>query len=159
MKRLLRIADVEHGVFVRMPDVLAPLAPEANDLQWSILDLGDVIADDTTDLDVVAMEQQVFDSLTGRKLSFADLSGFAASTIQVIDGLFVACASGAPLPVRSDDDLASLTGSDVVVAAFDSTFWLVSASNDVLARVERSFRDVTEEHPASAPLRAWGPTP
>jgi hypothetical protein len=148
-----------NGVFPRMPKVLAPVAPEANELQWSIVDLGDVIADETTDLDVLATERRVFDSPTGRRLSFAELSDFAACTIQVIDGLFVACTTGAQLPDRSDEDLAILTSADFVVTAFDSMFWLVGASDEVLARVERTFRDVTEEDPASTPLRGWGPTP
>lgn len=79
--------------------------------------------------------------------------------MQVIDGLFVACVDDARLPRRSDDDLAILRAADLVVAAFDSTFWLVSATDPVLKRVEHSFGVVTEEDPASTPLRAWGPTP
>jgi hypothetical protein len=106
MNRLLRIADVEDGVLITMPDVLAPLAPEANELRWGILDLADVIADESTDLDVLDLERQVLDSPTGRGLSFAELSDFAASTVQVIDGLFVACVDDAQLPRRSDDDVA-----------------------------------------------------
>jgi hypothetical protein len=151
--RLLRIADVKNGVFLGMSEVLAPLAPEANELRWNILDVGDVIADEDADLDVLDNERRVLDSPTGRELSFAELSSFAASTMQVIDGLFVACVYDRRLPRRSDDDLAILSDADLVVAAFDSTFWLVSAADPVLKRVEHSFRVVTEEDPASTPLR------
>jgi hypothetical protein len=157
--RLLCIADVVGGVFLRMPDVLASLAPEADDLEWSILDIGDIVVDDSTTLDVIALERDVLESSTGLQLSFEQLSRFADDTTQVIDGLFVGCIEAAPRPRRHDADTAILSEAAMVVAAFDSTVWLVSASEPVLARIMRDFNAVSEVDPASTPLRAWGATP
>jgi hypothetical protein len=87
VKRLVRIADKRNRVFLRMPEVLAALPPEASSLQWHILDLREV------------------------------------------------------------------------VAAVDSSFWLVSGPDRVLDHLKTVFRDVTEQEPSSTPLRAWGPSP
>jgi hypothetical protein len=38
LTRLVCIADVVGGVFLQMSAILASLAPEADDLEWSILD-------------------------------------------------------------------------------------------------------------------------
>ena len=159
MKRLLRVSDVLGGVFLRMADVLAALPPEVHELRWSILDLGDVVADESTQLDVGELERKVFGSPTGLELSFAELSRFAAETIQVIDGRFLGRSRAAASPQRSDADVAILDESDVVVAPFDSTFWLISANDAALDHIARRFDAVSEEDPASTPLRAWGPTP
>jgi hypothetical protein len=155
MNRVLRIADITDGVFPFMPPVLAPLAPEAHALHWSILDLGDVTSDQRWDLNLPFVEQQALGSATGFKLSFEDLTAFAARVHQVIDGLFVGCERPSQLPRRSDNDLTILRKADMLVAAFDSTFWLVSASDDVLDRYPTRFRQVTEEDPASIRLSAW----
>lgn len=156
MNRLLRIADLSGGIFLDMPAVLTPLRPDAEALHWSILDLGDVVATEESGVDVLELERTVFSSPTGLSMSFRELWSFASNTGQVIDGLFVAYPEGAEPPQRTDDDRAVVGGSEMVVAAFDSTFWLVSAPDRVLSRVEESFRDVTEEDPGSTPLRAWG---
>ena len=41
----------------------------------------------------------------------------------------------------------------MLLAAFDSTFWLVSADTAVVSRLEAAFDDVTDARP---PLSAWG---
>jgi hypothetical protein len=156
MNRLLRIADITDGVFPLMPPVLAPLAPEAHALHWSILDLHEATADERWDLSLPFVEQQVLGSPTGFKLSFEELTAFAERVHQVIDGLFVACEQPSQLPRRSDNDLTVLEKADMLVAAFDSSFWLVSAPDDVLDRYSKRFRQVTEEDPTSVPLSAWG---
>jgi hypothetical protein len=154
--RVLRLADTADGVFLSMPEVLAPLSPEAHALRWSILDLREVIADERWDLNLAFIEQRVIGSPTGMELSFEELCGFGERVSQVIDGLFVGCDPSARFPRRTDDDRAILENSNMLVAAIDSTFWLVSAADEVAARIERRFHAVTEEDPASAQLSTWG---
>lgn len=156
MNRLLQIADIVDGAFLQMPEVVAALSPEAHALQWSILDLGDVIANERWDLDLPFVKQRVLDSPKGFELSFQDLTAFAARVRQVIDGLFVGCERSSRLPRRDDDDPTILQNTDMLVAALDSTFWLVSAPDNVLARYETRFDRVTEANPASIPLSTWG---
>jgi hypothetical protein len=65
----------------------------------------------------------------------------------------VGCASCAPFPARTGDDASILEAADMLLAAFDSTFWLLSADTTVVSRVETAFDDVTDAGP---PLSAWG---
>ncbi len=157
MKRVLRIDDVKDHVFLTMPEVLAGLPAAASSLQWHILDLGDVVATDDSWLDVLELEERVLASPTGLPMSFTELSDFAGATRQVIDGLFVATLPGSPPPRRADADATILDGSEAVLAAFDNTFWLVSAPASWREHIARSFKDVEEEEPGATPLRAWGP--
>ena len=148
MSRVVRLSPS-----LSMPEVLVPLGPDAARLTWSILDLGDVISWEELAIDLPALERRVFNSMTGLHLSFNELRDFARRTRQVIDGLFVACADPAELPQRQDSDDTILAHAVIAVAAFDSTFWLVSASDDVLRRVGSCFPDMTEHD--GGPLRAW----
>ncbi|MBJ7518750.1 MAG: hypothetical protein JHC84_03540 [Solirubrobacteraceae bacterium] len=159
MKRVLRIADLKDHVFLTMPEILAALPPEASSLQWCVLDLGDVTADDASGLNVLEMEDRVFSSPTGLYLSFDELSDFARSTRQVIDGLFVATRPSAPPIQRDEADASILDQSVAVVAAWDSSFWLVGAPDSWLRHLEQVFNDVHEEDITATPLRAWGPSP
>lgn len=105
------------------------------------------------------MEERVFSSPTGLPLSFDELSDFARSTRQVIDGLFVATEPSVPPPRRDETDAAILEQSVAVVSAWDSTFWLVGAPNSWLERLEQVFNDVHDEDIVATPGRAWGPSP
>lgn len=157
MKRVLRIDDVKDHVFLTMPEVVAGLPPEASSLQWHILDLGGVVADDDSVLNVLELEERVLASPTGLPMSFTELSDFARESRQVIDGLFVATVPGNEPPRRTDADATIIGLSEVVVAAWDSTFWLVVAPDSWRDHIARAFYDVHEEDPGSTPLRAWGP--
>lgn len=159
MKRVLRIADLKDNVFLTMPEVLAALPAEASSLQWHILDLGDVVAADDSELNVLELEERVFASPTGLPLTFDELSEFARNTRQVIDGLFVATEPNAPPPERQAADAVILDQSAAVVAAWDSTFWMVSAPERWLEQIGQAFDDVHEEDMAATPLRAWGASP
>jgi hypothetical protein len=127
-------------------------------LAWTILDIGEVVTWEELQIDLSELEQRIFSSNTGMHLSFTELREFGRRTRQVIDGLFVACVDTARLPQRQDPDATILAQAEMVVAAFDSTWWLISAPEHVLQRVGSCFPEMTE-HDASAPLRAWGPTP
>ena len=155
----MRIADLKDNVFLTMPDVLVALPVEASSLQWRILDLGDVVAEDDSGLNLLELEERVFASPTGLPLTFDELSEFAQSTRQVIDGLFVATVPGNDPPRRTDADATILAQSAVVVAAWDSTFWMVSVPDTWLDQIKHAFDDVHEEDIGTTPLRAWGPSP
>ena len=154
MRRLVQIGDTVNNVFLHMPSVLSPLLPDAERLQWSILDLGEAYRPSGRwRLDRDELDDRVFGAPTGFALSFADLASFAQACDQIIDGLFVACRSSAQFPARSDDDATILEAADMLVAAFDSSFWPVSADTTVVSRIEETFHEVT---PATPPLSSWG---
>ena len=151
---MVKIGDSVNHVFLDMPSVLSPLMPDAERLQWSVLDLGEAyLPSGRWKLDRDELDDRVLGSPTGFALSFADLASFAQACDQIIDGLFVACSSSARFPARTDDDATILGAADMLVAAFDSSFWLVSADTKVVSRVEDAFREVS---PATPPLSAWG---
>ena len=156
MNRVLLIADLKRGVFLTMPEVLAALPAESASFDWHILDLGDVVAHDDSELNVLKLEERVFSSPRGLPMSFTELEEFAGSTRQVIDGLFVATERAAPPPLRTDDDATVLRNSEAVVAAVDSTFWLVAAPDSWLDRLAGRFDDVHWKRPGEIALRTWG---
>lgn len=155
MASLLRIADLdEQGIILTMPEVLSPLRPDVESLRWSILDLREAVPQEGHEADLDDVERRVSASPDGLRMSFRDLSDFAAKTRQMIDGLFVACADPAQMPKCDDHDAAILARSDVVLAAVDSSFWLCSGPEAILRRVEERFTDVCEVDPTSVSLSA-----
>jgi hypothetical protein len=136
--------------------VLRSLEPEARALRWSILDLSEAFAPEGSDMNVLALEREVEASPTGLHLSFRELQRLADCLQQVVDGLFVGCANHASFPSRADSDMHIIERSSAVVAAFDSSFWLVSASGDVLDRLHRRFSQVSEMSVSAVRLSAWG---
>lgn len=139
-----------------MLDVLAPLTPDAYGLHWSVLHLGEVIADDRWDLNVPVIEQQVRRNPRGLELSFEELLDFASRVHQVIDGVFVGSEWPARLPRHTDNAMTVLEKADMLIATIDSTYWLVSAPANVLSRVEDRFERVTEESPESVQVATLG---
>ena len=116
MASLLRIADLdEQGIILTMPEVLSPLRPDVESLGWSILDLREAVPQEGHEADLDDVERRVSASPDGLRMSFRDLSDFAAKTRQMIDGLFVACADPAQMPKCDDHDAAILARSDVVL--------------------------------------------
>ncbi len=151
MNRVLRVNDR-----VKLPEVMETLLPEGRDLSWSMLDLNEVVPAEGWDLRIPFREPRVVASPTGWQLPLDELVAFGEWARQIIDGLFVACTSADAFPVRSDSDAAILERADMLVAAIDGDFWLVSAANEVLARVESAFEDTTEVDPAAYRLSIWG---
>ena len=154
MNRLLRVADRVDGGPVSMPRVLAALVPEAYGLTWTVLDLGEVVADERWDLNLPFIEQRVDASPRGFELSFADLSAFAERVRQVVEGLFVGCADPVRLPRRTDDDATILERAGMLVAATDGG-WLVSAEDELLFRYEARFEQVSELSTSAVELPGW----
>ncbi|MFN8123054.1 MAG: hypothetical protein U0237_11565 [Thermoleophilia bacterium] len=90
-------------------------------LRWSILELWATAKDATTDL--LTMERLAAASPTGLMVGDSELRQIASKLSQVIDGIFVGFR-GDP-PARSATDLRAY--ADVVIEAFDSTYWRVHA--------------------------------
>jgi hypothetical protein len=151
MGRVLRVHDC-----LTLPDVLGVLAPEACSLHWSVLDLGEVVPGEGWDMRVPYREPRVLESSRGWRLTFAELVAFGEWASQVIDGVFVASVSSQRLPRRSDDDTKVIEQADMVVAAVDSSFWYVSASDDVVARAAGAFHKWIEVEPVDVRLSTWG---
>src|ERR671914_2831174 len=90
MSRIVRINEVRDHVFLHVREVLGALQPEARELEWTILALGDTVAaEEPNRLDVLALEDQVQGSDTGLRMTFDELLRLAERFAQVVDGLFV----------------------------------------------------------------------
>ncbi len=122
-----------------MPAVLQDLSPEAHALQGTILDLGEVIVDERWDLNLPLIKTSVERSPTGMRFSFEELEAFASRVRQVIDGLFAGCRRPNRLPRRSHSDREILDRADMLIAAIDSSFWLVSADEGGARTVRDGF--------------------
>jgi len=57
--RLVKVADIVNGGFLQMSEILGELTPEAYALQWSVLDLGKVVAEERWDLNLSFIESVV----------------------------------------------------------------------------------------------------
>jgi hypothetical protein len=156
MAGVVRIADTTGGVFLHPTDVFAALGPEAHELDWAILDLPEAFAPDGSDLDLLSIERQVEESPNGLHLTFAELQRFATALQQVIDGLFVGNRPGHGFPSRDQSDAALIAEAEVMVAAVDSSFWLVSGPSKMLDRIRARFADVADVDPSEVTLSAWG---
>jgi hypothetical protein len=121
-----------------------------------VLDLGEAFAQDDSDLDLLAIERQVELAPTGLQMTFDELQRLAAGLVQVVDGLFVGCAAADRFPSRSASDDEIIEHAHITVAAFDSTFWLVSAPEAVLDRIHAQFERVSERDAFAVNLSAWG---
>jgi hypothetical protein len=151
MSRVLRVYDR-----LTLPEVLDLLTPEALSLQWSVLDLGEVVPGEGWDMRVPYREPRVLESSRGWLLTFAELVAFGEWAVQVIDGVFVACVSSEHLPSRSDDDAQVIEQTDMVVAAVDSSFWYVSASDEIIDRAARALKEWSEVERGAIRLSTWG---
>jgi hypothetical protein len=107
MSRVIQIADTLDGVFVHVTDVLSLLEPEATKLGWVVLDLREAFAPQGSDLDVLAVQQQVEQAPTGLHLTFDELQRLAAGLQQVVDGL--AFRRGRLRMARSSNEPTSLS--------------------------------------------------
>ena len=154
MKRVIEVSDTRDGVFLPMGHMLSVLEPEATELQRTILDLGFAFAPEGSDLDVLAIERKVGQSPTGLHLTFRELQRLAADLQQVVDGLFVGCAVADEFPSRADTDSVIVERAGIALAAFDSSFWLVSGPNELLDRLRARFRRVAEVAPSEVKLSA-----
>jgi hypothetical protein len=93
---------------------------------------------------------------TGMHVSFHELQRLATGLQQVVDGLFVGCADADRFPARTASDGVIMRQADITVAAFDSSFWLVSGPDAVLDRIQAQFERVTERDASVVKLSAWG---
>jgi hypothetical protein len=81
--------------------------------------------------------QHVDSSPFGVPLSWESLADLLNNLVQVVDGNFVGCSDPAQVPRVQDTDLPTLHHScELVVTAFDSTLWWVSAPQPVIKRLQ-----------------------
>lgn len=153
---VVRIGDTRNRVFLHPLEVLKAVAPEAERMTWAILDLREAFAPEGSELDVLDVQHRVEERPMGLLCQYDELLRFVAGLQQVVDGLFVGCTDPARIPARDDTDAVVLARSDIVVAAFDSSFWIVGADDNVAARLRAQFEDVVTEDPEAVTLSAWG---
>jgi hypothetical protein len=153
---VIRVADTHGGVFLHPTAVLEVLPREAADLHWTILDLREAFAPEGSEFDVLAVAEKVEQSVTGLHVTYDELLTMSARLEQVIDGLFIGRSDPHDFPSRAESDEVVLARAEVVLAAVDSSFWIVSASAGVLDRFRARFEKVTDEDPSRLSLSAWG---
>jgi hypothetical protein len=112
-------------------DLLRLVAPEGPTLAWAVLDLWALLREAAPLPDGRSygeFEAAVLASPTGVPVRWDDLLALAEAFRQVIDGVFVACQAGAPIPSLD----AGLTpqfyaACELVLEAHDGTLWVVYA--------------------------------
>jgi hypothetical protein len=128
--------EIWDGPSVQLRDLLDQL-PGVDGLRWSVMEIWTVARSDATDVSSIEMRS-------------SELRELADELAQVIDGIF-AGYRGEP-PSRSDKDLRHTT--EIVIEAFDSTFWRVYARDagvaEQLRRTYTDVRDVLPETPIPA---------
>jgi hypothetical protein len=116
------------------------LRPEAEGLTWVIWGWMDASwNEDSADSDVVH-EERVESSPLGVPMSWDALTDLLSAAVQVVDGNFVGCSDPSLVPHFPDANLRILHEScEIVVTAFDSSEWIVSAPPPVIERLEVAF--------------------
>jgi hypothetical protein len=155
MGRLVRIDDTVNGTVLPPSQVFAVLPAKVEALHWRVLDLGEVVPVDGREQELAEIERRVHTAPGGLPLRYQDLLSIAASMRQLIDGLFVAASARERLPVRGDDDATILKQCEIVLAAIDSSFWLLKAEDDLLERVRDAFAALHEVAPEAVSLSTW----
>jgi hypothetical protein len=139
--------EIWDGPSVQLRDLLDQL-PGVDGLRWSVMEIWTVARSDATD--VSSIESRAAGSPKGLEMRSSELRELADELAQVIDGIF-AGYRGEP-PSRSDKDLRHTT--EIVIEAFDSTFWRVYARDagvaEQLRRTYTDVRDVLPETPIPA---------
>ncbi len=114
-------------------------------LRWSILELWATAEDGTIHL--LAIDRLAAASPTGLMVDDSELRQIASRLSQVIDAIFVGFRRDPP--VRFATDLRPC--ADVVIEAFDGTYWRVHARHDTaLDRIRRAGYSLRELVPEPA---------
>jgi hypothetical protein len=157
VSRLLKIADTrpvgQGRAFLPLSEILDSLSPDADRLVWSIFDLREAVPVEGSGIDPAQIDQEARTSPTGLHKTFPALRDLAEHMTQIIDGLFVGSAEEGRLPQASQPDVSIIEQADMVVAAIDSSFWLVAAPDRVLDRFAQTFSKVAEVDPVHAQIR------
>lgn len=131
----------------RFERILAPLLPEASDLRWSIRTLPWAVGPGAGTL-----EAQAERTPAGVAVTFEELQSPAGTLDQAIDGLFVGLAEDAPaIPDNASSETESRMAT-TLVAAFDSSSWIMGAPDTLLHRFRAGFADVRPRAHGEAPL-------
>ena len=130
-------------------DLLRLVAPEGPTLAWATIDLWTQLREAAplpNGRRYGEFEAAIRAAPAGVRVSWDELLALAEAFQQVIDGVFVACQAGAPIPSLD----AGLTpqfyaACAIVLEALDSTLWRVYARDPaVLQRIRAAFHDITE---------------
>jgi hypothetical protein len=134
--RTVRIPPVNGDRAIPDPDdVFDALLPEAAALVWALSDAEWVVAKEGSPLNVDLLQGDVAAGPSGLVLSWAELRGLLDNVLQVIDGTFVACHDQESIPPRSALHEELVGKAEMVVTAFDSSYWLVTAPDPVVVRL------------------------
>jgi len=147
MPRTLRIPSAPgERVFASPQEIFGSLQPDAQARSWVLWGDFWMTAAPDADLDVLALEERVRAAAHGVEMTWNDLDQLLAQLLQVIDGTLIGRSPGAELPAYPETGWQEIHRThDLVVTADDSTFWWVTAPEEVIARVRARFPHVEED--------------
>jgi hypothetical protein len=126
-------------------EVFGPLRPEAEELTWVMWGWMHASAKMDADVHLGELEERVNSSPFGVPISWESLSGLLSELVQIVDGNFIGCRDPSQVPRFPETDLRTLhRTSEIVVTAFDSGCWFVSAPPSVIQRVRLAFPHAEE---------------
>lgn len=147
VERVIRIRDLNEGIFLYLLDLLPVFEPEGHAWTWSLQVVPDVSAEEGWDFNLDALERQIEGDHRGLRMGFEDLIRFGGRVGQVVGGEFLAGESPSALPRRHDDAAAACRSAVAGLAAIDSTYWLLGGPTAIVERAVERFRDVDEVTP------------
>jgi hypothetical protein len=137
--RTVRVPAAEGRAIPDPTEVFDALLPEAATLAWAVSDAEWFTAKDESSLDVDRLRDDVEAEPRGLVLDWPELRALLDDVLQVIDGTFVACREQASIPPRSAVHEELVPRAQMVVTALDSSYWLVTAADQVAARLIERF--------------------
>jgi hypothetical protein len=96
-------------------------------------------AKDESSLDVDRLRDDVEAEPRGLVMDWPQLRALLDDVLQVIDGTFVACRNQESIPPRSAVHEELVPSAEIVVTAIDSSYWLVTAADQVATRLIERF--------------------
>jgi hypothetical protein len=149
-RETLRIPPAPGSQFIAAPEeIFRPLWATAGGFTWVLWGETQMTARPESDLNVLELERRVESSPHGVAMAWPSVSELLSQLVQVIDGTFIGSRDPAAVPRYPETPLEVVhRDEELVVTAFDSSWWWVSAEAEVTARVKAAF-------PHAEPERAF----
>jgi hypothetical protein len=138
---VIEIRDSQNGVLIAgLSGILSQFPPHSDNLHWAFLSL-EALGNLGDNKSLPEFESQIADSPEGLLVTWDELCELSEKFEQVIDAVIVGCESRGDIR-RYQNDNELYSSYDVVIEAFDSSYWRVySKYKDIIDRIEKSFKN------------------